>query len=152
RRNSRSWDDIQQSSQGKSSPMELTADLLRAPESYSSRLGGSLEKLKVILSASPVASPEIRAFTAGHPAPTLHRRVLAQELYEASFSSGKEVIYLSIMSGKTTLSKMPERIARAATVGTTINVLTWDPNIGLAAMNAFGNHLNEEPTVLAQTH
>jgi hypothetical protein len=76
--------------------------------------------------------------------------MVAQELYEASFSSGREVIYLSIMS-KNTLGKMPERIRRAEASHTTVNVLTWDPNVGAQAIAAFGKHLAEEATAAEQT-
>ncbi|MGA7909671.1 MAG: hypothetical protein WCA16_19850, partial [Candidatus Sulfotelmatobacter sp.] len=62
---------------------------------------------------------------------------------------GREVIYLSIMS-KNTLAKMPERIRRARTSHTTLNVLTWDPNVGPGAIKAFGVHLGEEATSAQQ--
>lgn len=80
---------------------------------------------------------------------THHRRIVAEELYEASFKSGKELIYVTIMS-KHTLQKMPERIRSARDSNTTLNVLTWDPSVGSQAIKAFGKHLGEETTAAQQ--
>jgi hypothetical protein len=46
---------------------------------------------------------------------------------------------------------MPERIRRAEASHTTVNVLTWDPEVGEQVIQAFGNHLGEEATVVEQT-
>jgi hypothetical protein len=132
--------------------MELTAEIFRerGSQMVAGRLGKAVEKLAAILASRKVESPAIRDFAEGRGTAQLHRRTVAQELYEASFESGKEVIYLSIMS-KNTLGKMPERIRRAETAHTKLNVLTWDPEVGAEVIKAFGNHLGEEATVVEQT-
>jgi hypothetical protein len=132
--------------------MELTDELFRerGAQGVANKVGQSMEMLAAILATRKVESAAIRDFVEGRGS-QLQRRVVAQELYEASFGSGKEVIYLSIMSGKNTLAQMPERIRRAESSHTKVNVLTWDPQVGADVIGAFGNHLGEEATVVEQT-
>ncbi len=133
--------------------MELTAEIFgeQGSQAVAGRVGKTIEKLAAILASRKVESPAIREFVEGRGTSQLQRRMVAQELYEASFASGKEVIYLSIMSGKNALESMPERIRCAEAANTRINVLTWDPEVGSDVIKAFGNHLGEEPTVVEQT-
>jgi hypothetical protein len=135
--------------------MELTAEIFgeHGSQVVAGRVGKTVEKLAAILASRKVESPTIREFVEGRGASQLHRRRVAQELYEASFASGKdkEVIYLSIMSGKNALERMPERIRRAEAAHTSINALTWDPAVGSDVIKAFGNHIGEAPTVVEQT-
>ena len=133
--------------------MEVTDTIWRErdPQKLASAFNARIDKLAAILASQKIDAPAIRDFVEGRGAPSLHRRVVAQELYEASFTSGGEVIYLSIMSGKNTLAKMPERMQRAEASHTTINVLTWDPAVGADVIRAFGNHIDEEATVVEQT-
>jgi hypothetical protein len=102
------------------------------------------QKLTAVLGTEKVEMPSIHDLAESVSVFPLHRRIVAEELYEASFKSGKELIYVTIMS-KHTLMKMPERI-RYAKDSHTINVLTWDPNVGPQATKAFGKHIGEERT------
>lgn len=109
-----------------------------------------LEKLTTVLDNTKVETTTIQDDLAENVSVfPLHRRIVAEELYEASFKSAKELIYVTIMS-KHTLLKMPERIRCAKDSHTVLNVLTWDPNVGLHAIRAFGKHLGEETTAQQQ--
>ena len=71
-----------------------------------------------------------------------HRKTVYDKLYEKAFESGKDVLYLSIMS-RETLEEMPDRLERARVAGTKIRVLTWDPAVGRKVVEAFRKHLGE---------
>jgi hypothetical protein len=73
-----------------------------------------------------------------------HRQksILVEKLYEKAFESGKDVLYVSIMS-KNTLDVMPKQLERAKSAGTKIRALTWDPAVGRKVAEAFRKHLGE---------
>jgi hypothetical protein len=108
-----------------------------------------LEKLKAVLGSANVETTTIHDLAESVSVFPLHRRIVAEELYEASFKSAKELIYLTIMS-KHSLLRMPERIRCAKDSHTILNILTWDPKAGQKTIRAFGKHLGEETTALQQ--
>jgi len=109
----------------------------------------AFEKITAVLGSTKVETTTIHDLAESVSVFPLHRRIVAEELYEASFKSAKELIYVTIMS-KHTLLKMPKRIRCAKDSHTTLNVLTWDPNVGPETIRAFGKHLGEETTAQQQ--
>ncbi|HZR31263.1 MAG TPA: hypothetical protein VFA76_05370 [Terriglobales bacterium] len=71
-----------------------------------------------------------------------HRKKVYGRVYESAFKSGKDVLYVSIMS-KDTLNDMREYLNNAKIARTTLRVLTWNPRVGSQAIEAFRKHLGE---------
>ncbi len=71
-----------------------------------------------------------------------HRKEVYGRLYERAFESGKDVLYVSIMS-KDTLDDMRQHLECAKRHGTKLRVLTWAPGVGSQAIEAFRKHLGE---------
>jgi hypothetical protein len=71
-----------------------------------------------------------------------HRKTVWKKFYEAAFESGGEVLYVSVMSNRT-LDGMARRLEIARKHGTTLKVLTWDPDVGRNVAKAFSRHLGE---------
>jgi hypothetical protein len=79
-----------------------------------------------------------------------HRTSVYEELYEASFESGGDVLYVSIMSESTLRDSMKENLQRAVLSRTKLRVLTWDPAVGADSVEAFRKHLNEKTNAQRQ--
>jgi len=71
-----------------------------------------------------------------------HRNNTRERYYEGAFRSGKDVLYLSVMS-QSTLKDMPSHLEECGKYGTTLRVLTWDQTVPKALIEAYRLHLNE---------
>ncbi len=69
-------------------------------------------------------------------------RTTARDIYEDAFSSGEEVLYLSIMS-QSTLKEMEPKLRRAQATRTTLRVLTLDPDLSAETIETVRRHLDE---------
>lgn len=78
-----------------------------------------------------------------------HREKLRDRLYGAAFASAGDVLYLSIMS-KHSLIGIESNLEQAEKWSTTLSVLTWNPQVGVGAIRAFGRHIAEETTAEQQ--
>lgn len=66
----------------------------------------------------------------------------ARKYYEGAFTSGKEVLYLTIMS-QHTLKEIERRVQKMLAYETVIKVLTLDPDLPVEAIESIRRHLNE---------
>jgi len=71
-----------------------------------------------------------------------HRTNAKVKYYNAAFSSGKDVLYLSVMS-QATLKSMKPHLDMCVRSDTKLRVLTWDEHIPAAVVEAYRLHLNE---------
>jgi hypothetical protein len=109
----------------------------------------TLRKIKGLLGESTAETESVHDIARSISVFPMHRRTITEQIYETAFDSGKEVIYVTIMS-KHTLMKMPELLLRARKSATTLKVLTWSPKVGAKVIRAFGMHLGEESSASDQ--
>jgi len=74
-----------------------------------------------------------------------HRINAREKYYEGAFHSGKNVLYLSIMS-QSTLKDMRPHLEDCTKSGTTLRALTWDRSVPKELIEAYRLHLNEVQT------
>lgn len=72
-----------------------------------------------------------------------HRATVRNRFYDEAFKTGKEVLYVSIMSRDTLGDSMRNNLKRATAAGTRLRVLTWDPKVGAKVVETFRKHLGE---------
>jgi hypothetical protein len=72
----------------------------------------------------------------------LRHRSNAEDLFEGAFTSGGDVLYITVMS-QATLKTMRSRLDTCKTTGTKIRVLTWYRKISESVIEAYRKHLNE---------
>lgn len=72
-----------------------------------------------------------------------HRMTVRDKFYDEAFKSGREVLYVSIMSRDTLGDTMRDNLTRAIGAGTQLKVLTWNPKVGQEVVEAFRKHLGE---------
>jgi hypothetical protein len=73
----------------------------------------------------------------------LRHRIHARErYYEKAFSSGEDVLYVSIMSHDT-IKEMKQYLAKARESRTRLRVLTWHPDTSEDTIEALRKHLHE---------
>jgi hypothetical protein len=84
-----------------------------------------------------------------------HRLYAHDEFYAKAFSSGRDVLYLSIMSHNTLREDMRDHLESARSAKTHLRVLTWNPEDD-SAIESFRKHLGEESSdpqrTTAQVH
>ncbi len=71
-----------------------------------------------------------------------HRLHARERYYEKAFSSGQDVLYISIMS-EDTIKEMDPYLAKARESNTRLRVLTWHPDTSKDTIEALRKHLNE---------
>ena len=103
-------------------------------------LGSIVTILGVVLFIRETAKPKIESAVSMYPR---HRdRETTNNLYENAFSSGDEVLYLSIMS-QSTLKEIEPKLQQAQIHRTKLRVLTLDPDLSKETIESIRSHLNE---------
>lgn len=98
-----------------------------------------------------VLAPIVRRLKKGSPFQQIeiclkHRLHAREKYYEQAFSSGQDILYVSIMS-QDTIKEMEPHLEKAKAVRSHIRVLTWHAEMPREAIESFHKHLKENASV-----